>query len=75
MVSPFYAAEQKALYPHRTITTSKEEAVKHLKTLLSKGLITEHYLNHTNIGRIRHEILLNIDSLDCSEVIQAALKS
>lgn len=73
MVNPFYAAEQKTLYPHRTITTSKEQAVEHLKSLLSKGLITEHYLNSTTIGRIKHEILLNISSLDCSEVIRSAL--
>lgn len=57
MVSPFYAAEQKALYPHRTVTTSKEEAVKHLKTLLSIGLMTGSAL-------CRSSWLSNISAID-----------
>jgi hypothetical protein len=68
--NPFYTANQKLLYPHRIVTTSKAVAKAHLKDLIQKQFYTIDKLCNTPIKEINNSILLNICSLQICDILK-----
>jgi hypothetical protein len=60
MNSPFYDAEQRALYPHRILVTGgKEQILQHMKNLIEKGIETERNLRKTSIRELKDKYYIN----------------
>ena len=69
MKTPFYKLEQDMLYPHRTITTDKSIAKKHLQKLINDGQTTIEKLRKMNIRMVKHTYLLNINEFEVCEIL------
>lgn len=70
MYNPFYKAELNMLYPHRTTTTSKQEAKAHLKSLIKMKYVSLEQILSMKIKAVQNDYLLNINQFEVLEILE-----
>lgn len=65
MNSPFYEAEQRALYPHRILCTGgTPEVVKHMEYLIKNDFDTLDNMRETSLGELKRKYFINATSYE-----------
>jgi hypothetical protein len=69
MNSPFYEAEQKALYPHRImVTRAKNQIADHMRYLVNNNFDTLENLRSTPLGQLKVKYFINAST---DEILEA----